>query len=223
MPKLFVQLILALVITVAGLALTNATLSQYLIAFIALAALTVSVVSAFKDDVFPFRPRAFIDEIVFAIPSAPPLDNPILILPIVFFNDGYGSGVIEGLTLVIENQENTKIYIPVFEVDYQKFFSGKVALHGENILGTFSQFCLGSRESEKKHIAFSQAEKSQRSPYPPWSAGKYKFRLYMKHTSTQVPIEVATITQDVSTNVLTDYKNGMGTSLSFNRELHVNL
>ena len=90
MPKLFVGLILVVVLSVVGLALVNASMSQYLTAFIALAALVVSVVSAFKEDIFPFRPIVLFEEVLLAAPTGPPHDSPAILLPVVFVNKGHG-------------------------------------------------------------------------------------------------------------------------------------
>jgi hypothetical protein len=219
--KVLVLLILTVVITIAGLALADAAVSQYLSAFISLAALVISVVSAFKEDVFPFRPRALVDEVMLAPPTLPSHDSLALIVPVAFLNDGYGTGVIEGLTLKIEGEGGTKVYTPVAEIDYQKFISGKRALHAENLLGAFNLFRLGSRESMKKHILFSQEEHSQRYPFTQWKPGKYIFRLFAKHTGSASPVEISSVTHGLSQEVLGAYKKGMGASLSPGRELNV--
>jgi hypothetical protein len=221
MPKLFVGLILTVVLSVVGLALVNASMSQYLTAFIALAALVVSVVSAFKEDIFPFRPLVLFEEMLLVAPTAPSHNSPAILCPIAFINKGYGSGVIEGLTLKVETETNAKIYTPVLEVDYQKLISGKRALHAENILGAFNFFALGSRESIKKHIVFSQEENSGRYPFSPWSPGKHVFRLFIKHTGSRAPVEVCSVTNDISEKLTTDYKAGTSASLNPSRELHV--
>jgi hypothetical protein len=221
MPKLFVGLILTVVLSVVGLALLNASISQYLTAFIALAALVVSVVSAFKEDIFPFRPLVLFEEMLLVAPTASSHNSPAILLPIAFINKGYGSGVIEGLTLKVETEANAKIYTPVLEVDYQKLISGKRALHAENILGTFNLFALGGRESIKKHIVFSQEENSVRYPFSPWSPGKHVFRLFIKHTGSRAPVEVCRVTKEISEKLIADYKAGTSVSLNPSRELHV--
>lgn len=221
MPKLFVGLVLAIVLSVAGLVLANASMSQYLTAFISLAALTVSVVSAFKEDLFPFHPAALFEEIVLAATTAPSHDSPAILMPITFMNKGHGSGVIEGLTLKVELGESAKIYTPVVEVDLQKFMSGKHALHGENVLGAFNLFPIGARESMKKHIVFSQEETSKRYPFSSWTPGKYVFRLFAKHTGSRSPVDMGNIEMVISDKMLSEYKTGTSTSLAPTRELHV--
>lgn len=220
MPRLFVVLILVAILTVAGLVATGASMSQYLTALIALAALTVSVVSAFKEDIFPFRLHVLLDEVVFA-PHAGTSESPVLILPIAFLNEGYGSGIIEGLSLKVEQGDSIKIYTPIVEVDYQKYVSGKRGLHSENILCTFHPFRLGGRESVKKYFAFTQEEKSKRYPFNLWAPGKHTFRLFGKHTGRKAASELGSVCYQITEEILGDYRNKVGASISANRELHV--
>ena len=222
MPKLFISLILVVVLTISGLlAATNAVMSQYLTAFISMAALVVSVVSAFKDDIFPFKPRILFGEVVLTRHPGIPGNTPTILLPLAFVNVGHGAGVIEGLTLKIESDETVKIYTPVLEVDYQKFFSCKGTLGDENILGAFNLFPLGSRETLKKSIAFTQEAKSTRYPFSEWSPGPHVFRLYLKHNNQTSPIEVGAITKMISPEILAEYKTGISTSLTLTCELCV--
>jgi hypothetical protein len=225
MPKLFVVLILTAVVTVASLVMANASMSQYLTALISLAALTVSIVSAFKEDVFPFKLRGLIDEVLLApiqsLSSGPTGDSPAIILPIIFLNSGYGSGIIEGLTLKIEGEKTIKIYIPITEVDYQKFMSGKRALHPDNIIESFNPFPMESRKTLKKHIVFIQKTDSSRYPFNVWKPGKFTFRLFIKHSGVKTPTEVKSVTNIISEATLINYTNGSGMSMMSERELDV--
>lgn len=221
MPKFFVALILIIVLTVAGLAITSAAISQYLTALISLSALTVSVVSAFKEDIFPFRPRTLLDEVIFAQTTGPSHDSPVIVLPIIFLSEGHGSGVIEGLTLKVDDGSDVKIYTPVAEVNYQKFLSGKRALHSDNIFGTFNPFQLGSKETIKKYFAFAQEEKSTRYPFSAWIPARYQFRLFIKHTGTKLPVEQVGVEYEISAQILDQHKTGVNLSLCPIRELDV--
>ncbi len=221
MPKLFVSLVLVAVFTICALALANATMSQYLSAAISLAALLVSVVSAFKEDVFPFRPVAAVDEIILAPTTLPSHDSLALVVPITFVNTGYGAGLIEGLTIKVQGATGVKVYAPLAEVDFQKYISGKRALHADNIIGTFNVFRLGARESVKKYVLFSQQENSTRYPFNAWTPGSHEFVLYAKHSASAHPTVLASINYEISANVLSSYKSGVGASLCPDRELAV--
>jgi hypothetical protein len=111
MPKLIVALVLCVVLAVAALAIAGAAPVDYLSALISVAALVVSLLAAFKEDIFPFRPRLLLDEVTLAAPGPPNRLSPSVLLPLAFINDGHGSGVIEGLTLKVETGANAKVYL----------------------------------------------------------------------------------------------------------------
>lgn len=195
--------------------------SNWVSALIALAAVLISLVSAFANEIFPFRLSLRADEVIFAPPSAPSHDSPALILPLVFINEGNGSGVVEALSMKIENNGVSKIYTPIAEIDFGRYLTGKRKLHAENMLGTFSSFTLGSKESVKKHILFSQEEHSTKYPFSKWSEGQHTFRVYVKSSRAKKPVELATITYSINKQVLDEYKNGVGSSLAGSRELDI--
>ena len=221
MPKLIVALILCVVLAVAALAMTGATPVAYLSALISVAALVVSVLAAFKEDVFPFRPRALLDEITLAAPGPTNRLSPSILVPLAFVNEGYGSGIVEGLTLKVETGSNAKIYTPVAEVDYAKFITGRRAIHGDNMLGAFNVFPLGPRATVKKCILFAQEQASARYPFSDWAPGQHVFRLYMKHSAATTPAVVGEVTNQLSPELLASYQAGTSCSLSPGRELHV--
>ena len=220
-PRTFAGLVLLVLLVVAGLALANATMSQYLTALISVAALCVSLVSSFKEDLFPYRPQALFDEVILAPMSGASGDSPALIVPIAFVNEGHGSGVIQGLTLRVESTSAVKVYTPVAEVDLQKFISEKRTLHALNLLGAFNLLTLGSRASAKKAIVFMQEPSSSRYPFSPWASESYTFRLFFKHSDAAEPMEVGCVIHEISAQLLANYKAGAGTSLSPSRELYV--
>lgn len=71
MLKIFVAFVIACVLVAAALILAGASLSQYLAVLISMLALIVSIVSAFKEDIFPFQPMVLFDEIIMAPTSGP--------------------------------------------------------------------------------------------------------------------------------------------------------
>jgi hypothetical protein len=221
MPKLLVGLLLVVIISFSALALADARFPEYLTAAIAVTALLVSVLSAFKEDVFPFRPRVLLDEVVLAAPTGSSHDSPAILLPLAFLNEGYGSGVVEGLTLKVTMGANSKVYTPVSEIDYAKFISGKRAIHAENVIGAFNIFPLAPRATLKKCILFTQEEQSIRYPFSTWAPAPHVFRLYLRHTASKAPVEVGSVTNDISAAILKQYKGGISCSLSPGRELHV--
>ena len=221
MPKLIVALILCVVLSAAALSIAGAAPVDYLSALISVVALVVSVLAAFKEDVFPFRPRVLLDEVTLAAPGPTNRLSPSILIPLAFVNEGYGSGIVEGLTLKVETGANAKIYIPVAEVDYAKFITGRRAVHGDNILGAFNVFPLGPRATVKKCILFAQEMNSARYPFTDWAPGQHVFRLYVKHSAVSAPVVVGEVTNQLSPELLASYQVGTSSSLSPGRELHV--
>jgi hypothetical protein len=221
MSKLIAALILCVVIAAAALAMAGAAPVDYLSALISLAALVVSLLAAFKEDLFPFRPRVLLDEVTLAAPGPTNRLSPSVLLPLSFINDGHGSGVIEGLTLKIETGANAKVYTPVAEIDYAKFLSGRRIVHAENMRHTFNPFVLGARATVNRCFLFVQENASTRYPFTDWAPGKHVFRLYMKHSAASSPTVVGQVSNTISPELLAGYQAGTSSSLAPGRELHV--
>jgi hypothetical protein len=195
--------------------------SSWISAVIALAALLVSLISAFKDEIFPFQLNVLCDEVILAPPTAPSHDSAALIFPFVFINNGNGGGVVEALSIKIEGNGTTKIYTPIVEIDFGLYITGKRKLHAESMLGSFSSFTLRGKESKQKHFVFSQEESSKKYPFNSWSEGKYKFKVFVKLSHQDKPIQSVCFERMITREVLDGYKLGSGTSLGGCRELDV--
>lgn len=201
---------------------TGASVAEYVAVFISLLALMVSMVSAFKEDIFPFQPCVLLDEIIFAPPSSPSHNTVSLILPITFINKGNGAGVVHMLALRVECGDVVKLYTPMAEVDFHKYLSGIKRLHSENIVGTFNAFSLSGKAAEKKHLLFLQEQKSDPYPFSTWQAGNYTFRLFLNQSNGGRAIEVATLgPMEITGELLANYAKGDGSSLCPSRAISV--
>jgi hypothetical protein len=222
MPKVFIFLVIACVMVIAGVALADASLSQYIAVFISLLALVVSIVSAFKEDIFPFQPHVLLDEIIMALPTEPPHTNVTLVLPITFINKGNGAGVIHMLALLVETEGNKKLYSPTVQIDIQKYISQRRMIHAENIVGTFGAFALSGKASAQKHIMFLQETQSEAYPLSPWIPGTYTFTLFINRSNGGKAEEVSCVgPMTITQGMLTSYSQGSGQSLSPNRLISV--
>ena len=200
----------------------QAELSQYVAVLISLLALTVSIVSAFKEDIFSFQPVVLFDEIIMAPTSGPSHNSIALLLPLTFINTGHGAGVINMLAIRVESEHGIKLYTPLQQVDYEKYISGRRNLHAENIKGSFNAFALSGRATSKMHLLFSQEEGSLKYPFSTWSSGSYKFRLFLNRTNGQQGQEVACLgPMQITDAMLSGYKAGVGSSLCPSRWIGV--
>lgn len=182
-------------------------------------ALAISLVSVFKDHLFEFRLRLIPGEVTLAVPTAPSHRSVAIILSASFLNEGYGQGVVEWVAIKIKQGNSVKLYIPIAEVDYEKFIQGRRKLHGENIRGGFSAFVLHSREATKKHILLSQEENNPKYPFNEWQPGKFEFEIYVKSSEFRSPVRIATISYDISGEMLESYFRGDGGAVLMNRQI----
>jgi hypothetical protein len=143
-------------------------------------ALAMSLMAAFKNELFSFDLHLVPGSITLAVPSAPSHKSLALIYNLSFINGGYGHGIVEWVALKVSSPESTKLYTPVAEINYEKFIQGKRILHAENIIGTFTSFILGSKEAVHHSILFSQEEVNKDYPFKEWIPNKYKFELWAK-------------------------------------------
>ncbi|MDT8383599.1 MAG: hypothetical protein RRB22_04220 [Gammaproteobacteria bacterium] len=220
MNKMMLTILLVIVATIATLFFAPLD-TAWISAIIALVALMVSLISAFKDEIFPFRLTVLCDEIILAPTSAASHDSLALIFPFVFINDGNGSGVVERLSIKVESADSVKLYAPLSEIDYGVYISGKRRVHAESIIGAFGAFPLQGKESIQKHILFSQAENSEKYPFNTWNEDTFKIRVFVKCSNTKKPKELVCFNRQITKTILDNYKSGIGASVVGNRELDI--
>ena len=180
---------------------------------LAAVALSVSLVSAFKAELFDFGLRVVPGELTLAVPTSASHHSLAIIYTVSFINEGYGHGILEALALKIHGNDGVRLYTPVAEVDYQKFLQGKRRLHAENILGPFASFILRSREATKHHILLSQEENSEKYPFREWTGGKYRFELWAKTSADDRPRVIDSHDWTISQEMIDNYFLGQGATL----------
>jgi hypothetical protein len=219
---MLIRLLLILaVLGLAGMFIFGSEDAAYRAGVVSLAALCVSLVAAFKDQIFPFRPKYIVDEILLAAADSPRQDSPAIVLPLLVVNEGVGTGLISGLALKVEGAGRTRLYTPIAEIDFPKFISGRRRLHAENTIATFSPILVESVGHVRKHILFSQEPHSAKYPFSGWVAGNYTFKLYAASSATKEPREVASVGHTITADLLAQYANGQSSSLSSSREIDV--
>lgn len=199
------------IIAIAAIAVSNnETAVAYLSAIIAILALLVSALGVFKNEIFPFSLKLFIDELL--VPgdtaNAQRTDaNLPLVLGVSFMNEGYAEGIIEYVFLKVIGEDNiVKIYNPTVEIDYKSYIQGARKLHASNIISQFSSFPMHSKSSVKKYIVFQNLG-SEKNPISDWNVGNYKIEIYCKHSSFRQPIKIIEKPFTLDENGLENYKN----------------
>ena len=177
-------------------------------------ALAISLVSAFKNELFDFTLRAIPGELTLAVPSMPSHRSFAIIYAVSFINEGYGHGIVEAVALKIHGLDGIRLYTPIAEVDYEKFLQGRRLLHAENIRGPLALFVLGSREAAKHFILFSQEEKDAKYPFKEWIPGKYRFEFWVKTSADTRAHSVDAHEWQITQDMIDKYFKGEGAVLT---------
>ena len=156
-------------------------LFSIVISFIALA---VSIISAFKTEIFPYNLKIFADGLHLAAAGAIPPDQGItvqVLLPITFFNRGYGECFIEKLKLIVKQKDNNDafVFLPSFEIDMEALAQQNKGVNASNITGTSFGFLLESKKGLKKNILFTPSSSNESQNFI-WKGGTYIFEIWAK-------------------------------------------
>jgi len=218
--SLTTKLLLTTGVTVAVLLVAALLLKKYTpkydFAFpllVSVVALAISLVSAFKNELFDFKLHVVPGEVTLAVPTLPSHRSFAIIYSLSFINQGYGHGIVEWVALKVHGPDGTKLYTPVAEINYEKFLQGKRQLHSENISGAFGPFILGSKEASKHFILLAQAENNPKYPFKEWREGKYRFEVWVKTSNDSRPRAMHIREWDIPQRMIDAYFRGEGTVL----------
>lgn len=185
---------------------------------LSIASLAVSVLSAFKNELFEFDPQLVGGAII--LPQTEPRSNSLqFILPLNFVNAGYAEGVIEWVALKFVPTDGGEPFIcdPVAEIDLVKYIQGRRHLHAENILGGFLPFPLESKKSLAKAILFSPQQTTER--VREIVRAEYRMDVYLKAANRR-PVKILTVEKALSAKLLEDFANG-GSIMNMNRDIRL--
>jgi len=152
---------------------------------ISLLALIVSILSSFKDELFPFRLSVFADGLHLvktpAVPPNPDMASIVILLPVTFFNRGYSECVVQSIRLKVKGEKTgfEHDFLPSVEIDMGVFIQQKVGLNASNTTGTFVGFLLESKRAVKKNIVFTPLIEKDKNNILVWQPDVYCFELYV--------------------------------------------
>ena len=179
--------IVALSLLVAMAAIDLGPLPAWLAPGMALAALGLAGMCAFRLRALEFAPEVIAGDVIVPRSSRAGRDVKLL-LPLQFVNSGGADGVVEwvALRLTIDGDINRSVLLsPVAEVDMQRFIQARRKLD-DNAVEPFVGFPLEARRSAAKFVLFDLAEKA-RSPGLSLRPGRYAFELFVKSTANRSP------------------------------------
>ncbi len=185
---------------------------------LSIASLIVSILSAFKNELFDFAPR-LVGGALMLPQTEPRSDNLQFVLPLSFVNTGYAEGIIEWVALKFVPTVGGEEFVcdPIAEIDLTKFLQGRRHLHAENILGAFLPFPLESKKSIGKAILFSPQLSADEQPRL-FVLGEYRMDVYLKASSESVPQKMLSVEKALTPKLIQDFRAG-GSIFVNNREI----
>jgi hypothetical protein len=199
--------IIAILTTFLVLLLTHiVSIADALPIAFSLLALIVSILSSFKNELFPFRLSAFIDGFyLVASEGIPPITGKTIqvLLPITFFNRGYSEGVIKTINLMVRDDSKLEQneFLPNFEIDMEAFMQQNKGVNASNVLGVFVGFLLDSKRAVKKNVLFSPRVIPGIPPFI-WKPGVYHFNLYVQVYGENKPKFFCELKKEIGANTL---------------------
>ena len=175
---------------------------------LAIGSLAVSIIAAFRSELFGFAPAVVGGETLLA-QTQPPSTTFNLVLPLHFLNRGYGDGVVEwvAVRLWLHGAAEPILLTPVCEIDMMKLIQGKRHLHAENVKGSFAAFPLEGKKSVSKAILFKD-EVQPGTAAPVVNPGRVRFEIYVKGNNAKKAKLALTIVQGYSQEMLASYATG---------------
>jgi hypothetical protein len=157
------------------------TLSDAAALGISILAVIFTAVTAFKNELFPFRLSVFTDSLHLVtgkLMSDPNVTTVQVLLPVTFFNQGYSEGIIETIKLIVkaEQRGTTSIFLPAMEVDMVAFIQQRQGINSSNMLGAFVGFVLEPKRAIQKFILFTPKVDNE-TPAFVWQADTYTLDL----------------------------------------------
>jgi hypothetical protein len=206
-----------LVLTVAGTILA-ALLATYAFAAsgtggwlplgLSIASLCVSILAAFRNDLFDFAPEVIQNGVLLA-QASPPTASINIALPLLFLNRGYGDGIIQEVALRLKLASGTEpvIWVAAAEIDLVKFMQGTRRVEAGNVIGPFGAFPLESKKSASKTLLFTlelkPGETSRTLPQ-----GAHRVELFLKTSHRPAPYLGLSFTLSLNEHTLREYQSG---------------
>ena len=174
-------------ILIAMVVLDYGPLPPWIAPGMALAALGIAVICAFRLGTLEFAPEIIAGDVI--VPRSSRAGREVkLLLPLQFVNSGTADGVIEwvALRLTVDGDIGRSVLLsPVAEVDMQRFIQAKRKLD-DTAIEPFTAFPLEGRRSIAKFVLFDLAEKGRNLPLS-LRPGRYSFELFVKSTANRSP------------------------------------
>jgi len=216
-------LLITIVTTLLVLLLSKlVTLSDAAALGISILAVIFTAVSAFKNELFPFRLSIFTDSLHLVtgkLMSDPRVTTLQVLLPITFFNQGYSEGIIETIKLIVKAEQRGTVndFLPAMEVDMVAFVQQRKGINSSNMLGAFVGFVLEPKRAVQKFILFTPKVDNETSAFV-WQADNYTLERYIQTHGEKRPRKYFVLKQKIDNNTLFLLSSGKVQNLFFYSE-----
>jgi len=187
----------------------NLNLKDKITSCVAISALLFSVLSLFKEQLFPFQLKVVGRDVKLSkIIDIHKEIRYTLIVPIRFINTGFRTGVIDDFILIATDEKGLKRRLFSYcDIDASNVYQGKKRIN-QNIINTGSfPFSLTPGESVVRYPIFEQ-EDSSGVPIAQWIPGKYAFTIKVKTLNSSKLKEYSTFELDIRKKALEDLDKG---------------
>ena len=181
---------------------------------ISLLALVISLISVFKNEIFPHDLNIYID--CFYLVRGNLMNskgkNTIQIMPtLTFYNRGYGECPIRKIRIRVKPSKRSieYIFLPAVEIDIEALMQQRKGVNASNTKGAYSGFVLEPKKSAIKTIVFVPRI-SQDSPNFFWVADMYKLEFQVQVHGTEKYKKYAEFDLDVTKSMLSMLLNNTG-------------
>ena len=207
-------LILASIITIGVLQYISSSNVDTTTNAIALLALLLSLVSAFKSSIYPFGLSLISTGVIVVRPDEAGVNHIQFLFPICFVNNNYGEGVVEYVCATIRHENGNSIrVIPIAEVPESGFIQNGGKIDLTSVRSAFWPFPLKSKQATRKTILMGE-------PNPPNSnlsifetPGNFEFSLYVRIGGKSKPVKKTTFTRNWRKNDTEMLKSGYSVTL----------
>lgn len=143
--------------------------------------LVLSIAQFFKDKLLPFDLQVDVTEPNFR-PSTADFGAKAMILPAIFINRGYSTGVVKDVYVEMLHESGKKINLyPREELDEVKYRSNKERIDIDALGRPFNAFPIPAQGSVSKHLVFLARDEKMNylQPSSVLKKGKYECKLFV--------------------------------------------
>ena len=173
---------------VAAFGAQIATPAAWLPFGLALGALGVALMCAYRLRLLEFAPEVVCGDVI--LPRHSRVGNDVkFLLPLHFTNSGSAGGVVQWVALRVTvdgDTANSALFSPVAEVDMQRFLQAKRRLDEHNSADPFIGFPLEGKRAVAKFVLFDLAERGRARPLS-LRPGRYAFELFVMTSAGKGP------------------------------------